>query len=76
MKLTNQEKSAYLAWVILNIIMLLCFGQLKFENRDFYPFSRGFERIEDYDIAEFLAYTIIPLLIILAIKFSKSEQRK
>lgn len=76
MKLTNKEISSYLIWVAVNLFVLLRLGRLALKDSDFYPFSRGFEYIEDYDISEFLIYTIIPLLLILAIKFSRSEQRK
>ena len=75
MKLTNKEISSYLIWVAVNLLVLLAFGSLKLGYEDFYPFgSRGFESVEYYDISEFLAYTIIPLLIILAIKFGKEEK--
>jgi hypothetical protein len=74
MKLTNKEISAYLIWIAFNLLILFCFGKLKFDNSDFYPFSGGFEDIKDYDICEFLVYTIIPLLLIIAHRLkSKNE---
>ena len=72
MKLTNKEISSYLIWVAVNLFVLLALGEPEFGYGDFYPF-RGFEYINDYDISEFLAYTIIPLLVILAIKFGKEK---
>lgn len=71
--MNNKEISSYLIWVAANLLILLGFGRLKLQDSDFYPFSRGFEYIEDYDISEFLVYTIIPLLVILAIKLSKKN---
>lgn len=77
MKLTNKEISSYLIWVAINLLVLLALGSLKLGYGDFYPFGRGgFEDIYDYDISEFLAYTVVPLLIILAIKFGKEEKEK
>ncbi|WP_165042601.1 hypothetical protein [Dysgonomonas sp. ZJ709] len=72
MKLSSKEKGSYLIWVAFNLLILLCFGKLKFDNSDFYPFSDGFEDISDYDIAEFLVYILIPILVIIAIKYRKS----
>ena len=75
MKLTNKEISSYLIWVAINLFVLLALGNLKFGDGNFYPFSNGFADIRyDYDITEFLAYTIVPLLIILAVKFGKDEK--
>jgi hypothetical protein len=50
--------------------VLLVFGTLKFGYSDFYPLG-GFEEFDDYDISEFLAYTIIPFIVILSIKLKK-----
>lgn len=71
MKMTNREIGNYLIWVAVNIIVLLILGRLKFGSRDFYPFG-GFDNIDDYDLSEFLVYTIVPLLFILAIKLRKN----
>ena len=70
MKLTNKEIGNYLIWVAVNLVVLLVFGTLKFGYRDFYPLD-GFDELQDYDISEFLAYTIIPFIVILAIKLKK-----
>jgi hypothetical protein len=72
MKFTNKEKSSYLIWVAINLFVLLVFGELSFGNGYFYPLSDGFEEVNDYDISEFMAYTIIPLLIIMAVKLGSS----
>jgi len=75
MKLTNKEISSYLIWVAVNLFVLLVLGRLEFGDGDFYPFgSDGFAGTSDYDIRAFLAYTIIPLLIILAVKFGKNNR--
>lgn len=75
MKLTNKEISSYLIWVAVNLFVLLALGELQFGNYEFYPFG-GFDRIRDYDISEFLAYTTIPLLIIVAYKYQESSKDK
>jgi len=74
MKLRNKEISSYLIWVAVNLLVLLAFGSLEFGDGKFYPFSNGFEYVRDYDITEFLAYTVVPLLIILAIKYGKEDK--
>ena len=72
MKFSNKEKGNYLIWVAVNLVFLLALGDLSFGGGDFYPFD-GFNRVDDYDISEFLVYTIAPLLIIFAIKLRKEE---
>lgn len=72
MKFSNKEKGNYLIWVAVNFVFLLAFGSIVFGSGCFYPFC-GFEYVYHYDISEFLAYTIAPLLIILAIKLRKEE---
>ena len=72
MKFSNKKKGNYLIWVAVNFVFLLALGDLSFGNGNFYPF-RGFDRVWDYDISEFLLYTVAPLLIILAIKLRKEE---
>lgn len=71
MKITSKEISSYLIWIAVNLLLLLSLGTIKFSNGEFYPFE-GFDEIKDYDISEFLVYTIIPLLIIIAIKLRKN----
>ena len=76
MKLTSKEIGSYLIWVAVNLVILLVFGSIEIGDGYFdglYPFSNGFECIWEYDISEFLVYTIIPLLIILAIKNLKGN---
>ena len=70
MKLTNKEIGNYLIWVAVNLVVLLVFGTSEFGYSDFYPLG-GFDELKDYDISEFLAYTIIPFIVILAIKLKK-----
>ena len=76
MKLTNKEKRSYLIWVAINLLVLLALGRLELGYEGFYPFGGGFEYISDYDISEFLAYTIIPLIIIYAVRLGKDEPPK
>ena len=53
----------YLAWVLLHLGMLLIFAGDIFSGDDFWPFD-GIEYTSDYDIREFLVYTIFPLAIL------------
>lgn len=71
----NKEIGNYLIWVAVNIIVLLALGKLEFGYGHFYPFG-GFGNVKDYDPSEFLVYTIVPLLLILAIKLRKSPNDK
>ena len=59
----------YLAWVFLHFFFLLALSDGPFYegnmngSRDFWPFGRyaNFDEIEQYDITEFLFYTIFPI---------------
>ncbi|MDH3322197.1 MAG: zinc-ribbon domain-containing protein [Flavobacteriaceae bacterium] len=60
----------YLAWIVLHLGILLIFSKGIFTNKfytnDFWPFSYGGRNeygIGEYDIREFLFYTIFPLAI-------------
>lgn len=59
----------YLAWVVLHLGILLIFSASVFGTGSsfmdkFVPFSEGSE-IDEYDIREFLVYTIFPLAILI-----------
>ena len=59
----------YLAWVVLHLGILLIFSHSVFGTGssymdNFVPFSEGSE-IDEYDIREFLVYTIFPLAILI-----------
>jgi uncharacterized membrane protein YoaT (DUF817 family) len=75
MKLKNKEICNYLLWVAFKLAVLLIFGELQFGSLTFYPMA-GFDKIRDYDISEFLVYTIVPLLVILALKLKKADKNK
>jgi len=57
----------YLAWVLLHLGLLLIAAKTLLPNgsynSDFYPFSDR-SQANDYDIREFLVYTIFPLAIL------------
>ena len=79
MKFTNKEIGNYLIWVAVNLAALFISGNPVFGgdydyHNHFYPFD-GFENINDYDTSEFLAYTVVPFVIILAIKLRKADKR-
>ena len=63
--LKNTKVKLYLLYVILNISLLLIFSDNilgeKYENNIFWPF--GEISLGNYDITEFLFYTIVPPLI-------------
>lgn len=58
----------YLAWVLLNLGLLLIAADEVIsshsKNDRFYPFSER-SKAENYDIREFLVYTIFPLAILI-----------
>ena len=64
----------YLAWVLLHLAFLLIGADSIISGRsDFYPFSE-FSDIGDYDIREFLVYTIFPLISLLIISMLITPQ--
>jgi hypothetical protein len=69
----------YLAWVLLHLAFLLIWADnIISDGSEFYPFSE-FSDIGDYDIREFLVYTIFPLvclLIISMVQTSKTEAKQ
>lgn len=58
----------YLAWVLLHLGLLLIAADevigSHWRNDRFYPFSKN-SKAENYDIREFLVYTIFPLAILI-----------
>jgi len=57
----------YLAWVLLHLGLLLIAADSILSdgyNDEFIPFSKGSD-IDEYDIREFLVYTIFPLAILI-----------
>lgn len=66
----------YLAWVLLHLAFLLIGADSIISGRsEFYPFSK-FSDISDYDIREFLVYTIFPLVCLLIISMVQTPQTK
>ncbi|MBC8485768.1 MAG: zinc ribbon domain-containing protein [Bacteroidetes bacterium] len=70
----------YLAWVVLHLGILLIFSKGIFTNGnytdDFWPYmsSRHDGGIAEYDIKEFLVYTIFPLTIIIIISLVRKDK--
>lgn len=69
----------YLAWVLLHLGLLLIGSEGIFDGRnmgsdDFWPFNYK-SRVRDYDITEFLVYTIFPIVILFIISMVKSDDR-
>ena len=69
----------YLAWVLLHLAFLLIWADnIISDGWRFYPFSESSD-ITDYDIREFLVYTIFPLVCLLIISMvitPQAEDRK
>jgi hypothetical protein len=57
----------YLAWVLLNLGLLLIVGHHILSKNaginNFYPF--GYSHLDDYDLREFVVYTMFPLVILI-----------
>jgi hypothetical protein len=65
----KQSLGWYLAWVVLHLgILLICSDAIFTDGSktdDFWPFVDGkYEGIDEYDIREFLVYTLFPLAIL------------
>jgi hypothetical protein len=74
----------YLAWILLHLFFLLVLSDSAFSSSnsndgldDFWPFGRyaEFDEIEQYDITEFLVYTIFPLVILIIISLTKNQNK-
>lgn len=68
----------YLAWVLLHLGMLLIAARSLFpdgsRNSDFFPFSAR-SLPNDYDIREFLVYTIFPFAILVIWSMVKTQEK-
>jgi hypothetical protein len=68
----------YLAWVLLHLGLLLIAARTflpnGISNSDFYPFSDN-SRANDYDIREFLVYTIFPLAILVIWSMVRTQEQ-
>ena len=77
----NQKMGFYLIWILIHLTFLLIFSNGIFDNdnsnngiSDFWPFNRN-ARLRNYDITEFLVYTIFPLIFFLIINLTKKKKR-
>lgn len=69
----------YLAWVLLHLGLLLIGSDGIFDGEnmgsdDFWPFNYK-SRVRDYDITEFLVYTIFPIIILFIINMVRSDDK-
>lgn len=69
----------YLAWVLLHLGLLLIGSEGIFDGSnmgsdDFWPFNYK-SRVREYDITEFLVYTIFPIVILFIISMVKSDDK-
>lgn len=72
----------YLAWIMLHLFFLLALSDGPFNgnnmdgSRDFWPFGKSaeFDEVTQYDITEFLFYTIFPLAILIIISMVRSNK--
>jgi hypothetical protein len=70
----------YLAWVLLHLALLLIgsegvFDSSKMGSDDFWPFNYK-SKLREYDISEFLVYTIFPFAILVIRGLIKSDDQK
>ena len=73
MKFAKKQIGFYLGWITLNFLFLLIAGEQKFSTDYLYPFD-GFKYTSDYDISDFLVYTVAPILIITSYNLIKSKE--
>ena len=74
----------YLAWIMLHLFFLLALSDGPFDgknmdgSKDFWPFGKyaEFDEIAQYDITEFLFYTIFPLAILIIISMVRNNREK
>jgi Fe2+ transport system protein B len=73
----------YLAWILLHLTFLLIFSNSIFHGHndgfgDFWPFQFLDDysvRLDEYDITEFLVYTIFPLAILIIWSMVRSRSK-
>jgi Fe2+ transport system protein B len=71
----------YLAWILLHLTFLLIFSDSIFKGNsdgicDFWPLQFLDDctvRLEEYDITEFLVYTIFPLVILVILSMVQTQ---
>lgn len=69
----------YLAWVLLHLGLLLIGSKGIFEGSnmgsdEFWPFNWK-SRVQEYDITEFLVYTIFPIAILFIINMTHRDEK-
>lgn len=82
-KFLKKAMGWYLAWIMLHLFFLLALSDGPFNGnnmdgaRDFWPFGKSaeFDEIAQYDITEFLFYTIFPLAILVIISMVRSNKQ-
>jgi hypothetical protein len=63
----------YLIWFLFHFILLLTNWKTSDANEHFYPFSK-YGDIRDYDLTEFLFYTLIPLIALVIFNLFKKPR--
>jgi hypothetical protein len=80
----KKAMGGYLAWIMLHLLLLLALSDGPFDGanmdgaRDFWPFGRcaEFDEIAQYDITEFLVYTIFPFAILIIISLVRNQNKE
>ena len=66
----------YLAWVLVHLGILLIGSDSIFDGDSrFWPFGADFDRVDCYDITEFLVYTIFPIGILVIWSMIRSQSK-
>jgi len=74
--LSKQIVGGYLVWLLIHLILLLTnWNASDSANEHFWPFSKRAE-LEDYDLTEFLLYTVVPLIGLVIINLFKEPKEK
>ena len=74
MKLSKRTWGLYLIWVFFHFILLILPKQGSYYSKhEFWPFSDG-SYSEAYDASEFLIYSLLPLVIIYALKLINHDK--
>lgn len=81
-QLLRKAMGWYLAWVVLHLGLLLIgsdgiFDGSNMGSREFWPLGKyaDFDDVDDYDITEFLVYTIFPLAILIIWSMVRSQNQ-
>jgi hypothetical protein len=69
-KLTQLQTAFYIAWIFIHFSILLINGSNSYHSDKFFPFAR----LSQYDISEFIIYSLLPIIVIAIFRLIKKDR--